>query len=202
MRFLALGDSYTIGEGVADAERWPVQLAELLYEGGVEFDELTIVAQTGWTTAELATGIEREKLKGIYELVTLLIGVNNQYRGLSRETYRQEFVALLEEAIVFAGGDPSHVIVLSIPDWSVTPFAAEQNRQADTIAAEIDAFNAINHDEAAQRAVHYVDVTTVSRQAGADSAWLAEDGLHPSAKMYGRWARLALPAARQALSRD
>lgn len=202
MRFLALGDSYTIGEGVADAERWPVQLAELLRDSGVEVDELTIVAQTGWTTAELATSIEREKPKGVYDLVTLLIGVNNQYRGLSREAYRQEFVALLEQAIAFAGGDPSHVIVLSIPDWSVTPFAAEQNRQADTIAAEIDALNAINREEVAQRGVHYVDVTAVSRQAGADSSWLVGDRLHPSAKMYSRWARLALPAARQALSMD
>jgi len=202
VRFLALGDSYTIGEGVVEGERWPVQLARRLRDGGIEVDELTIIAQTGWTTAELSAGIARKRPTGVYDLVTLLIGVNNQYRGLSQESYRQEFVALLEQAIAFAGGDSNRVIVLSIPDWGVTPFAADQNRPAEVVAAEINAFNTINREEAARRGVHYVDVTAMSRQAESDSSWLAEDSLHPSAKMYAQWAELVLTTTRRALNGD
>jgi len=202
VRFLALGDSYTIGEGVAEAERWPAQLAQRLRDRGVDVDELTIIAQTGWTTAELAAAVERETPAGVYDLVSLLIGVNNQYRGLDQESYRQEFAALLAQAIAFAGGDPGRVIVLSIPDWGVTPFAAEQNRPADQVTAEIDAFNDINREEAARGGVHYVDVTAMSRRAGADLSWLAEDGLHPSAKMYREWAKSTLPTAYQVLNGD
>lgn len=196
MRFLALGDSYTIGEGVAETERWPAQLARRLRDVGIEVRELTVIAQTGWTTAELSAAIAREKPVGPYDLVTLLIGVNNQYRGLSREEYQQDFSALLDQAIAFAGGDPDRVIVLSIPDWGVTPFAAEQNRAAGAVRAEIDAFNAINREEARLRGVHYLDVTAISRKAGNDSSWLAEDGLHLSAKMYARWAELVLDVIR------
>jgi lysophospholipase L1-like esterase len=202
VRFLALGDSYTIGEGVAETERWPAQLARRLRDRGVDVDELTIIAQTGWTTAELATAVACEEPLGVYDLVSLLIGVNNQYRGLSQESYRQEFVALLEQAIACAGGDSNRVIVLSIPDWGVTPFAAEQNRPANVVAAEIEDFNVINREEAARHGVHYVDVTATSRQASHDLSWLAADGLHPSAKMYTKWAELALAPARRALNGD
>lgn len=198
MRFLALGDSYTIGESVEPAERWPAQLAALLRRQGLDLDEPILIARTGWTTDELSAAIERARPSGVYDLVSLLIGVNNQYRGRSAEEYRQEFVALLARAVAFAGDQPSRALALSIPDWSVTPFAAGRNRAA--IAADIDRFNAINREEAQRRGACYVDVTSVSRLATTDPSLIASDGLHPSGKMYAEWARLALPVARAALA--
>ena len=200
MRFLALGDSYTIGESVEPAGRWPVQLAALLRAQGVNVGEPTIIATTGWTTDELSAGIDRANPQGTYELVSLLIGVNNQYRGRGLDEYRHQFVALLNRAIAFANGKPSRVLVLSIPDWGVTPFAS--GRDPVAIAAEIDAFNAINREEAERLGAHYVDATPFSRLAANDPSLIASDGLHPSGKMYAKWARLALPAARDALVRD
>ncbi len=200
MRFLALGDSYTIGERVAEAERWPVQLAARLQEQGIRMAAPEIIAKTGWTTDELAAGIQAASPRGPYDLVSLLIGVNNQYRGRSQEEYRAQFADLLQQAIAFAGGDPARVMVLSIPDWGVTPFAARLDAAA--IAAEIDAFNAINRAEAEQAGVWYVDVTAVSRQATTDPSLIADDGLHPSGKMYTAWVELALPVALQAVMRD
>ncbi len=197
MRFLALGDSYTIGEGVAAAGRWPVQLAALLRAESYPLTEPQIIAVTGWTTAELWAGVDRASPAGPFDLVSLLIGVNNQYRGLALDEYRRQFCALLERAIAFAGGEPGRVLVLSIPDWSVTPFAAGRDRAA--ISAAIDRFNAANREETACLAAHYVDVTPISRRAAADASLLAGDGLHPSGGMYAAWARLALPAARAAL---
>ncbi len=197
LTLLSLGDSYTIGESVAPADRWPVQLARLLREQGYSVAEPRIIAQTGWTTGDLAAAIQEGELEPPYDIVTLLIGVNNQYRGYSLEDYQREFANLLEQAIAFAGGDSGRVFVLSIPDWSVTPFAFGRDRAA--IAAAIDAFNAINRELADSRGVHYVDVTPISRQAIEDEALLAPDGLHPSAKMYAEWARLALPDVLQAL---
>jgi lysophospholipase L1-like esterase len=199
MRFLALGDSYTIGESVAEAERWPVQLAALLNEQGVNIDAPIIRARTGWTTDELSAGIDQTGPQGVFDLVSLLIGVNNQYRGRDPEEYRVEFVALLERAIGFAGGEPSHVIVLSIPDWSVTPFAVRRHRES--IAGEINRFNAINREETARLGARYVDVTPGSRRAADDPSLIAGDGLHPSGKMYAEWAQLALPEARAAMAK-
>jgi lysophospholipase L1-like esterase len=193
MRFLALGDSYTIGEGVAEAERWPVQLAARLRERGVSIDDPEIIARTGWTTDELSAAIDDADPRGPYDLVSLLIGVNNQYRGREAEEYRAELTALLCRAIAFAGGDASRVLVLSIPDWGVTPFA--EGRDRARIAAEIDVYNAINREEAARAGARYVDVTPQTRAAGADPAFLVSDGLHPSGRSYAEWARLALPAA-------
>jgi lysophospholipase L1-like esterase len=198
MRFLALGDSYTIGESVAPAERWPVQLAALLRTEGLDLGDPTIIAATGWTTDELSAGIDRANPQGAYDLVSLLIGVNNQYRGRSTDEYRQQFVELLQHAIGFAGGKPPHVVVLSIPDWGVTPFAA--GRDSAAIAAAIDRFNAINREETERLSARYVDVTPISREAANDSSLIADDGLHPSSKMYAEWARLALPAVRAALA--
>ncbi|HYO77394.1 MAG TPA: GDSL-type esterase/lipase family protein, partial [Thermoanaerobaculia bacterium] len=160
-RYLALGDSYTIGESVAPAERFPNQLARELNLG-----EPRIIAKTGWTTDELNAAINAANVTGTYELVTLLIGVNNQYRGRDPEQYRGEFAALLQRAIGFAGGDASNVVVVSIPDWGVTPFAEGRNR-AD-IAAAIDRYNAINREEAARAGARYVDITPISR--GTDPA--------------------------------
>src|SRR5437870_5075251 len=193
VRYLALGDSYTIGASVAPAERWPVQLAAQLRANGLIVAEPLIIARTGWTTDELMAGIERQPPQGPFDLVSLLIGVNDQYRGHSSDDYRRQFRQLLHTAIAYAGGNPAHVIVLSIPDWSVTPFAAGQQRAA--IAAAIDDFNAINRQETAQAGAHYVDVTPASRQALQDASLLASDGLHPSGKMYTQWVELVLPTA-------
>jgi len=189
MRFLALGDSYTIGESVAPAERWPMQLAALLRAEGMPMDDPLIIATTGWTTDELRAGIDRAAPAGTFDLVSLLIGVNNQYRGRGQDEYRRQFVDLLKRAIEFAGGKPGRVLVLSIPDWGATPFAVGRNRAR--IAAEIDAFNAINREEAERHGARYVDVTPVSRKAASDASLIAGDGLHPSGKMYAEWARLA-----------
>lgn len=199
MRFLALGDSYTIGEGVDEAERWPVQLAALLRERGIDVADPQIVARTGWTTDELSAAIDDADPRGPYALVSLLIGVNNQYRGRSADEYRAEFAGLLLRAIGFAGGDASRVMVLSIPDWGVTPFAGGRNRAQ--IAAEIDAYNAINREEARRAGAHWIDITPQSRAAGADPAYLVSDGLHPSGRAYADWARLAFPAALEALGK-
>jgi lysophospholipase L1-like esterase len=188
-RFLALGDSYTIGESVAVPDRWPNQLAARL---GIANPE--IIAKTGWTTDELSSAIDAAKPQGPYALVTLLIGVNNQYRGRDAEQYRKEFVALLHRAIIFAGGDPKRVVVVSIPDWGVTPFAA--NRDQAKIGAEIDHFNAINAEETKRSGARYADITPVSRR---DATLVAPDGLHPSAKMYSEWVSVIEPQARAAL---
>jgi lysophospholipase L1-like esterase len=193
MRFLALGDSYTIGESVAPAERWPVLLAKRMRDEGVSIENPTLIATTGWTTDELADAIARKNPTGPYDLVSLLIGVNNQYRGRDLDEYRTQFAALLEQAIGLAGGDPQRVIVLSIPDWGVTPFAA--NRHAERVTSEIDAFNTVNADETARLGARYVDITPISREAATDPALIAGDGLHPSGKMYTAWTELVLPEA-------
>ncbi len=195
MKFLALGDSYTIGESVSEAERWPVQLAERLRARGILLEDPEIIAKTGWTTDELIEAIIRATPHPPYTLVSLLIGVNNQYRGWSQETYREEFVELLEQAIDYAAGDPNRVIVLSIPDWGVTPFGAQdaRGRTPAQISAEIAVFNAINREESARLGVHYVDITPISQGAAEDLTLLASDQLHPSGKMYAFWVEAALP---------
>lgn len=199
VRVLALGDSYTIGEGVAPHERWPVQLAALLRERGLAVAEPMIIARTGWTTDELDVAITAAAPEGPFGLVTLLVGVNNQYRGRGAEEYRSHFSRLLRRAVDFAGGDHQRVLVLSIPDWGVTPFAEGRNR--DRIAREIDEFNSVNREETLRAGARYVDVTPLSREARTDSRLLAQDGLHPSAAMYAGWAGLALPEALAALER-
>jgi lysophospholipase L1-like esterase len=198
IRYLALGDSYTIGESVDERERWPNQLADLLHENGCSVN-VSIIARTGWTTSELWQGIQVVNPQGRYELVSLLIGVNNQYRGYDIDEYREEFRFLLDKSIGYAGGEINRVIVLSIPDWGVTPFAS--SRDAEQIASEIDAFNAVNREVAEKAGVHYVDVTPVSRQAVNDPALIAGDGLHPAGKMYLVWANLALPKALKILEK-
>jgi lysophospholipase L1-like esterase len=199
-RYLALGDSYTIGEGAAPADRWPVQLADLLRQKGSVVGEPQIIARTGWTVSELSAGIDAAAPRGPFELVTLLIGVNDQYRGGDPETYRSDFVKMLARAVGFAGGKAGRVVVLSIPDWGVTPFARESGRDPARIAAEIGRFNAVNREETLRAGARFVDITPVSLRAGSDPALRAPDGLHYSGSMYGEWARLALPAASAALA--
>ena len=196
---LALGDSYTIGQSVAESERFPVQLATMLKKEGIPTADPQIIARTGWTTDELARAIKTEGPKGPYDLVTLLIGVNNQFRGRSEDEYKTQFAELLKQSIEFAGGDASHVIVFSIPDWGATPFA--RTYDSKKVGAEIDRFNAINKDAATKSKVQYVDVTPVSRQAATDGTLVARDGLHPSASMYAEWCKLALEGAKSALKK-
>jgi lysophospholipase L1-like esterase len=196
LRYLALGDSYTIGESVSENDRWPNQLARQLAVDGIETN-VTILARTGWTVNELWQGIQGDPPEGTYDLVTLLIGVNDQYRGYPAIGYRDDFRFLLNIAIEYAGGDPDRVIVLSIPDWGMTPFAA--GRDTQSISEEIDQFNSINREEAEKAGVHYVDITPISRTVTAGSDLVAVDGLHPSGRMYSEWADLVLPIAREIL---
>lgn len=196
IRYLALGDSYTIGESVADHERWPNQLANLLEEVDIQA-EVTIIARTGWTTDELWQGIQAKEIEPPYDLVSLLIGVNNQYRGYDIDEYREQFIFLLNKSIEYAGGNPSRIIALSIPDWGVTPFAAGRDRKQ--IAKEINRFNAVSRDESKKAGARYVDIAPGSREATNDISLIAPDGLHPSGKMYSEWARLAYSEALKAL---
>jgi lysophospholipase L1-like esterase len=197
LSYLALGDSNTIGERVAHAERWPVQLAAALHAAGVHVCEPQIVAQTGWTTDELSAAIEAGPISDTFDIVSLLIGVNNQFRGRSLSEYRDQFCHLLAQAIRFANGLAARVIVLSIPDWGVMPFA--EGRDRAKIATEIDQFNAVAQYEAARLGVSWVDVTCISRDL--QPGWAADDGLHPSGAQYAAWVASALPTVRKALAR-
>ena len=199
-RFLALGDSYTIGEGVAAADRWPVQLAAALNRAGVAIDTAEILARTGWTTDELASAMHHHRFHPPYALITLLIGVNNQYQELDLQNYRDQFRMLLNRAIELADRKPQHVIVVSIPDWGVTRFGRESARDIAKIAHEIDLYNDANAQIAASLGAHYVDVTALSREGGDHTDTLVGDGLHPSTAMYRRWVEGILPVAEQALS--
>lgn len=184
--YLALGDSYTIGENVPIYDSFPYQTVQLLRKAGYSFYAPEIVAKTGWTTDELQAGIANNKLLPQYDIVSLLIGVNNQYRARSLPEYTQQFEALLQQAIGFAGKNEKHVFVLSIPDWGVTPFAKDRN--SATIAHEIDSFNAVNKLFAEKYNVHYIDITPGTRLAAKDTSLLAGDQLHYSGKEHGNWA--------------
>lgn len=185
--YLALGDSYTIGEQVAGQDNFPAQTVYMLEQGGVHFQSPKIIAKTGWTTDELQADIDKANIRQHYDFVTLLIGVNNQYRGRSVINYASEFEDLLKQAIGFAGNNPSHVIVLSIPDWGATPFGATRDR--NQITQEIDEYNATNKQIAEKYKVHYIDITPGTREALNDLSLLTTDSLHPSAKEYSRWAK-------------
>ncbi|MGE6333387.1 SGNH/GDSL hydrolase family protein [Stenotrophomonas sp. NPDC077659] len=201
LSYLALGDSYTIGEAVAVEGRWPHQLAAALRGQGVDLADPQTIATTGWTTDELDAGIDAAAPQGPFAFVSLLIGVNNQYRGRPLDQYRQQFEALLERAIGFAGGDAGRVLVLSFPDWGVTPFGAGSGRDLARIEIETDEFNAAAEVISTHRGVAFVDITDISRAHGNHPAMIAEDGLHPSARMYALWAGRALPVATQLLQR-
>lgn len=185
--YLALGDSYTIGEGVPVAANFPYQTVQLLRKDGHAFHAAEIIAKTGWTTDELQQGIAGTQLQEQYDIVSLLIGVNNQYRGRSPEEYAVQFEQLLQQVIRFAGNQPDHVFVLSIPDWGATPFA--EGRDRAQIAQEIDVFNTINHRITEQYKAHHIDITPGTREAAHDESLLTTDQLHPSGKEYTRWAK-------------
>jgi lysophospholipase L1-like esterase len=224
LRYLALGDSYTIGEGAGAEDRWPMQLVRALRARGIAIDDPRIIARTGWTTDELSTAIDAEfeaqshaapsaqsdaQAKDVqtehalasprFDFVSLLIGVNNQYRGRAVEEYATQFDALLARAIGFAGGRADRVMVLAIPDWGVTPFAAQSGRDRARIAQELDVFNTAAKRLCAARGVAFVDIAPVSRARGAEPSMLVEDGLHPSQAMYAEWTALALPVANRLL---
>jgi lysophospholipase L1-like esterase len=193
--WLALGDSYTIGQSVEISERFPVQSVAMLNGMNVLFNTPEIIAQTGWTTGNLLFRLDgTPPLQTQYDIVTLLIGVNNQYQGRLQQEYRQQFTSLLERSIRYAGNNKLHVFVLSIPDYSVTPFAAGRNR--DLIAAQIDSFNAINKSISQLYQVNYIDITGDSRQAAIYPSLIANDGLHPSGEQYRIWATKLAPVIR------
>lgn len=189
--YLALGDSYTIGESVSDSLRWPNQLVSALNHNGKEFEPATIIAQTGWTTDELAAAIDTTVLAERYDYVSLLIGVNNQYRGRSIENFETEFIELLENAVALGGEEGANIFVLSIPDWGVMPFA--EGRDRTQIALEIDKFNTVIQAICRDRNIAYFDITAISREAATNPLLVAQDGLHPSGTMYARWVDSILP---------
>jgi len=182
--YLALGDSYTIGEGVLPEENFPNQTAQLL-KGLLARPD--IIATTGWTTDELNIAIDTSKITRTYDIVSLLIGVNNQYRGRPADNFEIEFEHLLQRAIQFANNKPGHVFVLSIPDWGVTPFA--EGREREKIALAIDAYNRICKAGAAKFKTQFIDITASQREDGNKEAFLTEDLLHPSGKEYAKWAK-------------
>ena len=183
-KFLALGDSYTIGESVSEKERWPVQLAKKLREKGQSIGEPLIIATTGWRTDDLMNAVNKAHLKNEYDLVSLLIGVNNQYQGKSSEEYVIEFEDLLKTAIQLAKGKKENVFVVSIPDYGYTPFG--KPKQAE-ISKALDRFNEINKRITEKAGIKYINITDISRQGIQQPELVADDGLHPSGKMYSLW---------------
>lgn len=190
LKFLALGDSYTIGESVAEDQRWPVQLVKQLNATGKQYTPPKIIATTGWRTDDLKNAINRDNPSKDYDLVSLLIGVNNQYQGKSVDSYAPEFEALLDMAIEFAGGDKSKVFVVSIPDYGFTPFGKEKQEK---ITRELNDYNRVNREISLRKGVKYFNITDVSRKGIEDPELVASDGLHPSGKMYKLWVDIILP---------
>ncbi|MBT1706142.1 SGNH/GDSL hydrolase family protein [Chryseosolibacter indicus] len=184
IKFLALGDSYTIGESVSENERWPALLGLVLKEEGYSVSDTLIIATTGWRTDDLKRAIQAQKPDQHFNLVSLLIGVNNQYQGKSVESYEPEFEDLLSIAIQHAGGDRSKVFVVSIPDYGYTPFGKDKQVE---ISKAIDAFNSANQKITEHYGIKYINITDISRRGFEDSSLVAADGLHPSGKMYGLW---------------
>lgn len=200
LNYLALGDSYTIGEMVAADQSYPNQVTALLAKKGRHINPPTIIAKTGWRTDELIQAIANGNLTQKFDIVTLLIGVNNQYQHMDTAIYRTEFVQLLKTSIAFAKDNKHHVFILSIPDWGVTPFA--NGRNPESIASEIDTYNRINKEESQKAGVNYINITSLYREIGDDPAYLAEDKLHPSGKMYEKWAKLVANAIEGQLKKE
>jgi len=188
--WLALGDSYTIGQGVNTSERFPAQTLDLLKLRSIKSAQLTYVATTGWTSAQLDKSISQQNL-AYYDFVTVLIGVNDQFQGIDTSTYSKNFKSILNRAIQATGGESQHVLVLSIPDYSLTP----EGKKLDTtkIKREIDLFNTLNKKVAKDFKCQYLDITVLGREAKSNPAWVAKDGLHPSALAYKNWANRIFP---------
>ncbi|MEO0507885.1 MAG: GDSL-type esterase/lipase family protein [Bacteroidota bacterium] len=185
-KFLALGDSYTAGTGETLQNSWPVQFVASLKKKGIVVTQSKTIAKAGWTTTDLLKEVANEK-ETDYDLVALLIGVNNQYQGIDPALFEKEFLLLLEQSVLFANNDPSRVFVLSIPDWSVTPFA--KYKAKDKIVKELDTYNTFIEATAKKRGVTFIDITKISRNAEVNSALIASDSLHPSKRMYKLWVK-------------
>ena len=195
--YLALGDSYTIGESVSESERFPVQTVKLLRQQNIDIADPAIIAVTGWTTGNLLNALNNNPPKKDYSIVTLLIGVNNQYQGRSLNEYKVGFTELLNRAISYAGNNRNHVFVISIPDYSVTPFA--EIYDTARIAKEIDAFNAANKAITLNEGVAYIDITPISREVRNKPSLVARDGLHPSGEQYKKWSEFLAPVILQGI---
>ena len=197
LRYLALGDSFTAGQGVKADERYPTLLVRRLRNGGVKIEEPVLVTRTGWTSADLLQELAAHPPKGTFDLVTLLVGVNDQYRGRKPEDYRALYRDLLRRAVELVGGDASRVIALSLPDWGASPYAGTFDRAL--IGAQIDAYNHAIREEAAAAGTRYVDITPLSREALKDESLAGPDRLHPSARQHAAWTDLLQPEALAAL---
>jgi len=193
MRCLALGDSYTIGEALPVEDSWPMQWAHALRANGIDIDDPGIIAKTGWTTDELSEALDEadasNTIRPPYDLVSLSIGVNNQYRGRGADNYRDEFSVLLKRSIRYAGNKAAQVFVLSIPDWGITEFGEKSGRDVAQIARELDTYNQINHDVSKNAGVRWIDISQITRESGADAKFYAKDGLHPSQALYALWVK-------------
>lgn len=196
MRYLALGDSYTIGESVANADRWPVQLRDSLRRQGIVLAEPEIIARTGWRTDNLLSAMAAADLQPRYDLVTLLIGVNDYFQGRSRESYVRNLDELLGQAVSLARGRKDRVFVLSIPDYSHTP---SYSFAQSTIGPDLDLFNAACKERCEARGIRFIDITPTSRLGLQRTGWVAHDGLHPAGPQYAAWAAVALPIVQAAL---
>jgi lysophospholipase L1-like esterase len=196
--FLALGDSYTSGEAVIPSESFPAQLTDKLRAGGVKMEPPHVIASTGWTTINLLAALKEETLDEKYDFVTVLIGVNNQYVKRSLTEYRTHFVEILNKAVSHSRGGRGTVFVLSIPDWSVTPFGKLKDTKLESTS--VDVYNNVNREESKNASVHYIDITAASRIADTDDSYTSIDGLHPSYKMYNEWADKLYPLVKKELN--
>lgn len=199
LRWLALGDSYTIGEGVPEAERWTSQLARRLRHVHVPVDDPHVIATTGWTTDELWQAVDAEQPAQAWDFVTLLIGVNNLYRGHALAEYQRDYAMLLAHAVAFARGRADRVLALSFPDWGQTPFGAQSGRDLAQVSRETDAWNAAASALCAERDIAWLDITAATRATGTDADNVVADALHPAPGIHAMWAEIALPVARMAL---
>lgn len=197
LRYLALGDSYTIGESVEPALRWPVQLVERLRKEGFEVEDPRIIATTGWTTQDLLQAIEKQLNNEKYDLVSVLIGVNNQYQGKSIDAYEKDLHEIFKEAIKHSERGAAGVFAVSIPDYGVTPFGASREEE---IGRELDEFNRVFAEVASQYEVEFFNITPISRRAKEEPGLIAEDNLHPSGEMYREWVDLIYPEVKEILS--
>jgi lysophospholipase L1-like esterase len=197
LKYLALGDSYTIGQNVQESERFPAQTVRLLANNNVTIQTLTYIATTGWTTANLISAINAQNPSKTFDIVTLLIGVNDQYQHMDTASYRIRFITLLNMSIAFAANRPARVFVLSIPDYSATPYVYQSDKAR--VSLDIDQFNAINKQITLANNVAYIDITPASREALSDPSLVANDSLHPSGKQYAVWSQLLAPVIKNAL---
>jgi len=186
VHYLALGDSYTIGASVEREVNFPNQTFQLLKSAGFKTGSLQIIAKNGWTAEDLISAVATTNKRSNYQVVTLLIGVNNQYQGRPSKEFEPSFLSLLKSAIALTGNRPKRVFVISIPDWGITPFASGRDRKE--VANEIDAYNLVCEKNAKAQGANFINITDAYRLDGAKPDYLSSDGLHPSKLEYTKWA--------------